>query len=369
MQQLLDLVQPDGSGDDHSASNAAWNAANSTFYRVPLDVRLMIWSMCERGSDLLSARLTCQLVGLKDLHVRSRFWALWSEQHLRRGSWLSYSLNCQAPPAPAASALRNAVMRLFGSDPEPQEEADMAGFCAAMRNHVENARCLRAGANGPPRANSEMAWKVNKPDGASGMLGRLLKPAWFVPIFGDALETTARRLVYRLMWGTDKAQALFPVTGVFPGTGGMGGGVSFSVGKRTMNLAPFYSWKKGALEMNAVMTEVCKTCNGLCFVVDDSVLSREDDELAQMRNMLHTLLSVSCFDTTVLFVEFGFHSVDGFSDCSGADSQLCGRRSPRACARSATCHSAAGIRPCHHKTSTERAQRARIDRPWSGRGI
>ncbi len=94
------------------------------------------------------------------------------------------------------------------------------------------------------------------------------------------------------MWGSEGAPPLLPVTGVFPGTGGMGGGVSFCINKRTVNLAPFYSWQNGPLELNPVLTEVCRSCNGLCFVVDDAVLASEDEGLAQVRNMLHTLLSV-----------------------------------------------------------------------------
>jgi hypothetical protein len=62
------------------------------------------------------------------------------------------------------------------------------------------------------------------PKARPGLISRITTKSYFVPIFGAALETTARRLVYRLMWGTggeeEEGSPPFPVVGVFPGTVG-----------------------------------------------------------------------------------------------------------------------------------------------------
>lgn len=282
-----------------------WNKSASRLHRLPKDVRLMLWLLCD-APLLLHLRLSCVLLGLRDLDIRSPFWRLWSDDQLRRGAWRSFSVNV---PSVSAAPLRSAVRRLLLLEGEHDDERDAAAFVLALRNHRENARPVRAAAAPAAAADPSAAWSLQAPP---SLFGRLLaEPAFFVPIFGNALETSARRLVYRLMWGSENALPLFPVKGVFPGSGGKGGGVTFSVGRagangrgRTLKLAPFYSWS-GKLDVNAGLEEVCRACQGLCFVVDDQVLAREDGpELADVRNMLHTLLPLAEPTVPILILNF-----------------------------------------------------------------
>ncbi len=260
MQQLKnlwnELVVDDVDAVDKSEENAVWNSSDSFYHKIPHDVRLLIWvrrngisvvwcvcvffdkkkfpkGLCSR-KDLLAARLTCRLVGLKDLHVRSRFWALWTASLLSRGAWASFSLPRTAAAGAGAGAaggvsaaslsgggLRS-VLRFFAGAEEPSEqEQDASGFVAAMRNHRENERRVLPCSTAP--ANQEKVWNMKRSAAADKgvvemFMNKLLsKEEYFVPIFGNALETTARKLVYRLMWGSGEEQPpLFPVTGVFP---------------------------------------------------------------------------------------------------------------------------------------------------------
>jgi hypothetical protein len=151
------------------------------------------------------------MVGLKDLDTRSRFWSLWQDALLQKGDWCSFSLN--QPQAPQGAAPLRSVLKFFGASvaSDDGEEKDASNFCSALRNHRENKRRLHRNAAVP---NEEKVWNMDKRD-EKNVLSRLLsKDSFFVPIFGNALETTARRLVYRLMSETP----LFPVTGVFPVT-------------------------------------------------------------------------------------------------------------------------------------------------------
>lgn len=222
--------------------NSDWNRQESYYHRVPHDVRLLIWvgrrssfvvflknlfqALCGH-EDLLSARLTCRLVGLKDLHVRSRFWPLWTDTLLKQGAWCSFSLN--PPPAPSQQpAPLRSVMRFFesvmsssstnGVDVVAEEEKDASGFVAAMRNHRENGRRVTVPKSVPQNRENVWMMKRNETGVVAGVMKKLLSDdSFFVPIFGNALETTARKLVYRLMWGTGSdQQPLFPVKGVFP---------------------------------------------------------------------------------------------------------------------------------------------------------
>ncbi len=160
------------------------------------------------------------MVGLKDLDTRSRFWSLWQDVLLQKGDWCSFSLN--QPQAPQGGAPLRSVLKFFGASvaSDDGEEKDASNFCTALRNHRENVRRVRPNTVAP--SNAEKVWNMDKrnDNSVTGTLSRLLsKDSFFVPIFGNALETTARRLVYRLMWGSGSSEPpLFPVTGVFPVT-------------------------------------------------------------------------------------------------------------------------------------------------------
>jgi hypothetical protein len=106
------------------------------------------------------------------------------------------------------------------------------------------------------------------------------------------------------------------------GQGGMGGGVSFAVGKqqRKLMLAPFYSWQPGTLEVTPQLTSVCQDCAGVCFVVDDAVLAKdESSELAAVRKMFHTLLELN---PTVPVLILSFASSNHLLDPRQAARQL-----------------------------------------------
>jgi hypothetical protein len=302
LSQVWDSLQQE-SGEDAQkktanqiALNRLHNEANK-FLSIPSDVLFLIFSLCEQRQDLLEMRRVCRRLGLKELHVRSRFWKIWCEQSLGRHVWQSFSVN----GAPAeAGRMQVAVRRLLQKALAVEEEPllDDRWFRMALENAAENQRAVEA--RGGDSANAGRAWAV---EGGS-VLQRLLpsSSSCFVPIFGNALETSARRLVYRLMWGSAEAPPLFQVQGVFPGTGGMGGGVAFHVGRKTLKVAPFYSWSK-TLELGPVLLEAMRACHGLVFVVDDKMLDVET-ERTEMAEMLNKILEVSAAMVPILVLNF-----------------------------------------------------------------
>lgn len=285
--------------------NEEWNARFSLLHRVPADVRLIIMSHLPDLQQLLQMRLCCRLLGRRDLSVSSRFWNMWCEQRLAHGAWSSYCINRRwdSPPRP-----RGLLQKMFSEEPSStasssslsssnNNSSSVSAFRYALGNAYENSRFRPAELSSPnPNlvANqAERAWLVTRERTLLERLEWLTTGSRFVGIFGNALETSARRLVYRLMWGTQQHAPLFPVTGVFPGSAGMGGGVSFSISGKSVQVAPFYAWGSEGITLSNTLQRVVGRANGLVFVVDDSMLDNpeETERVAQLAQMVRSLVA------------------------------------------------------------------------------
>lgn len=83
-----------------------------------------------------------------------------------------------------------------------------------------------------------------------------------VPIFGGGLDTSAKHLLYRMMWSSGSP---FQMTRLYPGKAGIGSGVGFKVQGVELNLSSFYRmrdeivlealWKERERDREAKKTE------------------------------------------------------------------------------------------------------------------
>jgi len=70
------------------------------------------------------------------------------------------------------------------------------------------------------------------------MLQFTKKKAYRVSMLGDGLDTTAKDLLYAMMW--NKSSMDLTITGLYPGVDGIGSGVGFSVEGSTLNIAALH---------------------------------------------------------------------------------------------------------------------------------
>lgn len=235
----------------------------------------------------------------KDLGQESPMWERMLKRHLDARDWNAFALNYRL--GAKESSLGLIWSRLIASAVGVQDEGPALPGIMPMviANMAENGR--RVAASGAPSTggagNNEAVWKVNRT-----LLERLTSSSKFVPIFGAALETTARKLVYRLMWGKEEVPPLYPVVGVFPGTSGMGGGVSFNIEGTEVRLAPFYSWEK-EVKQNETLNGIIGQSDGITFVVDDAALDSPEEQV-NMRRTIEMVLSVARAAAPVLVLSF-----------------------------------------------------------------
>lgn len=292
-QALSSSAEPSGAAEQ-------WNRENVGWYRVPLDVRMLVLGQCD-AQTLLSLRLVCRLM-LRDLRASSPFWTLWQRAALRSGQWTCF---CNARPKNGSgkSTAQSLVSTMFasagGNSSDVPQEA--VAFVTAIVNSRENARKTSPSPDSKQgMSNFNGVWSIHKPE---GVFARLMGASdSMVPIFGNALETSARRLVYRLMWGNDTTPPLFAVNEVFPGTSGMGGGVSFRIRGKVVRIAPFYSWNN-KLEITPALAASVSKCTGLTFVVDDALLENEK-EMSLVHDMIQGIVKIAPSDVPVLVFNF-----------------------------------------------------------------
>lgn len=116
-----------------------------------------------------------------------------------------------------------------------------------------------------------------------------------IPIFGQAMESAASGLLYNLMWSQESPLL---VTGLYPGTDGIGSGIGFKVNSKRLNLAAIYGenpldipqWKRFFEEADAII-----------YVVD-AYISNEDLENAKkeidlaLKTNTHSPIMIFCCD-------------------------------------------------------------------------
>ncbi len=262
-----DALEPSAVAAESPAALEQWNREHCGWFQQPADIRTLIYERLDDGRTLLACRLVSRFLAA-DLGPTAPFWERCVARNVAERRWQAYVINWRLRRG-ATSGLGRVWNRIVALTEEEPPAAALGLMPLVVANIAENQRrCVAA----PKASNNENAWRIRK-----GLIDRITSTSHFVPIFGNALETTARKLVYRLMWGNEEAPPWFPVAGVFPGAGGMGGGVAFHVAGTEMRLAPFYSWEKDVKKSDPLVVMLSQS-DGLTFVVDDGVMESETEQ-------------------------------------------------------------------------------------------
>ena len=105
-----------------------------------------------------------------------------------------------------------------------------------------------------------------------------------VPIFGQAMQSAAAGLLYRLMWSQESP--LF-VTRLYPGIDGIGSGIGFKVNSKPLNLAAIY----GDCSVDiGDWTEFFESANGFIYVIDCEI---SDEQITKAQMELHSVLNTN----------------------------------------------------------------------------
>jgi F-box-like len=128
------------------------------------------------------------------------------------------------------------------------------------------------------RAQYTRLWRHNSSDWLSKSAVRSLgsqdsfgDEAVLVPIAGEGLATSCKKLLYSMMWKKDTFP--FPVVGMRPGNEGIGSGVNFLVNGVKLSLAPLYrSDERGVLDnvTRPAWRDFFGSARGFIFVYDSS---------------------------------------------------------------------------------------------------
>jgi len=87
-------------------------------------------------------------------------------------------------------------------------------------------------------------------------------------IVGDGLETSAKKLVYDMMWGSNTC---FKMTNLYPGADGIGSGVGFEVNGSRLNVSAIYDYTVLFSEKEDYIEKwitLFNEANALIFVMD-----------------------------------------------------------------------------------------------------
>jgi hypothetical protein len=105
-----------------------------------------------------------------------------------------------------------------------------------------------------------------------------------IPVFGDGLDTSAKKLLYNMMWTKGSP---FSMTQLYAGVEGIGSGVGFVICGKELNLAALYRCEdRGVFEkIRPVWKEFFRTASGFVFVVDCS------QSLEEVKHDFDTFLS------------------------------------------------------------------------------
>jgi len=91
-----------------------------------------------------------------------------------------------------------------------------------------------------------------------------VKRVYKLPMFGEGLDSSAKKLLYQMMWGEETP---FRINCLYPGVEGIGSGVGFSINDKQLNLAAMYIQRTIPKQLG----EFFRTADGLIFVTDSTV--------------------------------------------------------------------------------------------------
>eukprot|EP01102_Stenamoeba_stenopodia_P000923 TRINITY_DN10846_c0_g1_i1.p1 TRINITY_DN10846_c0_g1~~TRINITY_DN10846_c0_g1_i1.p1 ORF type:complete len:336 (-),score=68.61 TRINITY_DN10846_c0_g1_i1:36-1043(-) len=117
-----------------------------------------------------------------------------------------------------------------------------------------------------------------------------------VPMFGNGLETGAKKLLYQMMWDE---KFPFPVAALYPGVEGFGSGVGFEVNKKLLNIAALHKYEV-SLDgpSRASWADYFRSAHGFVFVMDNI---RDDPLLKHTVQDLKLLIDDMGYGPLVVF--------------------------------------------------------------------
>lgn len=111
------------------------------------------------------------------------------------------------------------------------------------------------------------------------------EPVFCIPIFGQAMDSSASGLLYSIMWSRESP---LNVTGLYPGVDGIGSGVGFKVSSKRLNLAAIYG--EYPMDFDSYWKDFFKIANALIYVIDASI---SDDNLLIATNELKEAMRIN----------------------------------------------------------------------------
>jgi hypothetical protein len=150
------------------------------------------------------------------------------------------------------------------SDPKLQEELlwKQKYFIQYSRNNPEYYQYIKEHRQTVSFSNHSLSLQPKKMN-----FSPAFKNTYKILVVGEGLETSAKKLVYDMMWGTNTP---FKMTGLYPGTEGIGSGVGFEVNGVDLNISAIYNYF-GLLSYEYYMQkwiDLFRESHGLIFVMD-----------------------------------------------------------------------------------------------------
>ncbi|KAL6062074.1 ADP-ribosylation factor [Balamuthia mandrillaris] len=117
------------------------------------------------------------------------------------------------------------------------------------------------------------------------------KRVYKIPMFGEGLEHSAKKLLYAMMW---QPESPFLMTRLCSGVEGIGSGVGFEVSGKELNLAAMHKYEdRGVFSFDKVRPlwrQFFASADGLIFVVDNN---SDPAVVESARSTLRTLVALS----------------------------------------------------------------------------
>lgn len=226
--------------------NSQWNCTNSLYFRLPLEIHELI--TCNlTAEDILSSALVCK--AWWNVTKQEQLW-----RHLFQRDSPSWHLLCRNEAHLASSSnnkWRTAYLCQYRLNKSRFAPSQVAAKLSLFAESV-------AGVG---------QWELRLP--FARKVHRIL-------MFGEGLETSARKLLYTLLWSKNSP---FQMTRAYPGVEGVGSGFGFRVGSKELALAALYKYDTPGVfdRVRPQWRELFLSTSGFVFVVDPN------EELARAR--------------------------------------------------------------------------------------
>lgn len=238
-----------------SSERTAWNFANSPYFRLPSEIHALVVQSLP-AEDILASALVCRA-----WHAAAKQEHLWRTLFQRDApSWQMLG-NASAPRRwPGVRALLDTV----GGAPEAAEAAEGKWREAYLRQYRLNRSRFA-----PAQVAAKLSLSLESALGQWELRLPFARKVHRILMFGEGLETSARKLLYTLLWSKNSP---FQMTRAYPGVEGVGSGFGFRVGTKELALAALYKYDTPGIfdRVRPQWRELFLSTAGFVFVVDPS---------------------------------------------------------------------------------------------------